>query len=143
MGGLDPGSPKKKMSPDRPSVTGNTGNEGMMELLLDMSSPVAQHEQGNCTQDQRDETVRMISPRPATYSMGSSREPTPRKEDAHVSKVVRKKMAHQLKQAHTPPLLTESTTEESDSEEEMPLFVSGYIAILIIVIKCHGEKNLA
>ena len=79
MGSPDTGSPKKKMrrakipylSPDRPHVAGqHTGNEAMMELLLDVSSRmhamkeyVAQHEQADCKHALTNEAVRMSSPR--------------------------------------------------------------------------------
>ena len=56
-----------------------------MEMLLDMSSRmqvmeeyVAQHEQAECEQAQKDEAVRMSSPMQVTCSAGNSKEPTPR-----------------------------------------------------------------
>ena len=73
-----------------------------MKLVLDMSGQMdvmeeymAQSELADCEQAQKDEAVRMSSPRPATCI----KEPTPRKEDACISKAVRSKLAHQLKQS--------------------------------------------
>ena len=119
--GLNSGTPKKKMrraqklplSPDRqPVADESTGNEALMELLLDMPSQMhameehmSQHDQANCRQAQEDESVRRSSPKPDHCCLGSKKNPTPREGDSHVSMSVRRKLACWLKQAR---LLTES-----------------------------------